>query len=326
MKGIAHRTQRGCPQGIPAVGESGHSWSVLIVSRLLDRGASAVEVQRVRSTATKVRHGVYTPALADEWAVYDLKCSAVLDALQGCVLAGPSAAHHWGLPLVGPPPSRVFVRGVTRGSYGSDVKVVSGGDAQWTDDRGTRVVTAEWAVADCARILPRRDALIVADAALHLGKCTAADLQVVIGVLGRAKDIGRVRWISANADGRSESPGETWTRMVVKDLGYEVECQFTVIDGTDRRRIDLLIAGTKVGLEFDGLLKYGEQHLDEEEAKLKITEEKRRQGGLEALGYHILRLIWEQLFDPATVDRRIAYALHGQVPRRLVPAQMPPGW
>jgi hypothetical protein len=278
-------------------------------------------VARVRATATKVRHGVYTDGDVDAWGLYDLRCAAVLESLNGAVLAGPSAARYLGLPFVGNPPTHVYVRGVRRGTYGTDVKVVSGG----RPDVAGPVVTAPWAVADCARILPRRDALIIADAAAHLGMCAPAELEAVTRSLGRSKGVGRARWISRHVDGRSESPGETWLRMIVRDLGYDVECQVTVVDGRRRPRIDLVIADAPVGLEFDGLLKYGEK-IDEEEAARRILEEKRRQGRLELLGYHILRFIWEQLFDPVTVGRRIQFALRGQVPVRREPVQTLLGW
>lgn len=193
---------------------------------LLSQGASEPELRRVRKTTSKVRHGVYAAEVEDDWHLFDLKCAATLRLLKpGAALAGPAAARHWGLPLVGEPPGQVHVRGITRGGYGRGVKVVNGGRPALIEHHGLQVTSVAWTVVDCARLLPRRDALMVADAALHLRMCTHEDLVQAAASLGKAKGVGRVRWIIANADPASESAGETWMRMIVKDLGYAVTSQ-----------------------------------------------------------------------------------------------------
>ena len=216
------------------------------------------------------------------------------------------------------------MRGVMRGGYGRGVKVVAGGQAVLVDNRGTRVTSVAWTVADCARLLSRRDALIVADAALHLGLCSIAELEAVVAAMGRAKRVGRLRWVIANADPRAESAGETWMRMVVKDLGYSVVSQFGVVADGHRHRIDLLLEGSRVGLEFDGFIKYDRADEDPEEVVARtVVEEKRRQARIEGLGYRLLRVLWEQLFDPRGLDRRIRHALGDAVPRTLARAKPP---
>jgi len=299
---------------------------MLFTHDLLSRGTSEPEMRRLRREASKIRHGVYATDVHGDWQLFEMQCEATLRCLKaGAALAGPAAAHHWGLPLIGEPPREVHVRGVARGRYSATVRVVSGGDPALVDDRGVRVTSVAWTVADCARVLPRREALVVADAALHRKLCTLADLRAVAAAMGSAKGIGRVRWIIANADPASESAGETWMRMVVRDLGYEVVSQHQVTAGDYRHRLDLLLAGTTLGLEFDGLIKYDTDRTEEIVAE-EVLEEKRRQARIEAIGYGILRVIWEQLFDPATLDRRIRFALHGRVPRRARPPQVPPNW
>ena len=292
---------------------------------LLSQGASEPELRRVRKTTSKVRHGVYAAEVEDDWHLFDLKCAATLRLLKpGAALAGPAAARHWGLPLVGEPPGQVHVRGITRGGYGRGVKVVNGGRPALIEHHGLQVTSVAWTVVDCARLLPRRDALMVADAALHLRMCTHEDLVQAAASLGKAKGVGRVRWIIANADPASESAGETWMRMIVKDLGYAVTSQHRVNADGHRHRIDLLLDGTLVGLEFDGLIKYDRNETEDEVAAV-VREEKRRQGRIEAIGYRLLRVIWEQLFDVNELDRRIRYARGVPLTRRIRSAA-PPGW
>jgi hypothetical protein len=180
------------------------------------------------------------------------------------------------------------------------------------EHRGVPVASVSWTVADCARLLSRRDALIVADAALHLGLCTLQQLKAVAHDLRGAKGVGRLRWIIANADPLSESPGETWTRMVVKELGYSVTSQVVVIDGDFEARLDLLLDGSRVVLEFDGAIKYGpvdEESNEPEEVARRVMREKERQAKLEALEYICLRVIWSQLDAPSVLDKRIRTAM-----------------
>lgn len=281
---------------------------------LLSQGTSEPEMRRVRKATSKVRHGVYAEEVEDDWHLFDLQCEATLRLLKpGAALAGPAAARHWGLPLIGGPADLVHVRGISRGGYGRSVRVVNGGQPALVDHHGVQVASVAWAVIDCARLLPRKDALIVADAALHLRMCTHEDLVQAAASLGKAKGVGRVRWIIANADPASESAGETWMRMIATDLGYSVTSQHQVIADGQRHRIDLLLDGTLVGLEFDGLIKYDSEQTEDEVAVV-VRDEKRRQGRIEAIGYRLLRVIWEQLFDPHQLDRRIRHAIGVPVP------------
>lgn len=303
-----------------------HLGRVFYTGEMRARGASWREVRRQRSASTKVRHGAYASDVTDEWHLFDLRCEATLRSVGGSALAGPAAARFWGLPLVGSAPDVVHVRGVRRGGgYSKAIKVVSGADPDVVDHNGVRVTTVAWTVADCARLLPRRDALIVADAALHRGLCSIADLRHVLHQLGRAKGVARLRWIIANADPASESAGETWMRMVVTDLGYSVVSQFPVQAEGHKHRIDLLLQGTHVGLEFDGLIKYGSdlEDPDPEQIARVVRDEKRRHARIEGRGYRLLRIIWEQLSDPTTLDRRIRHALGQGAARRSVPPTPP---
>ncbi len=272
--------------------------------RRADLTASGIprpEIDALCRDSRNVRRGVYVPA-GDSEPFYARRCEAALAAVRaGAALAGPSAAFHWGLPLT-EVPEAIFLRGLAKGRYADGVRVIHG-DADYILHRGALVTTPAWTVIDCARLLSRRDGLMVADAVLHETLCTAADLRATLEAAGPLHGISRARWVVANADPLSESPGETWTRMVVRDLGYDVVSQFRVHTDDGYADIDLLIADTMVGLEFDGRVKYRGNHKGQ--AENRIVREKIRQGGLEELGYHILRVIWEQLDNPAVLDKRI---------------------
>ena len=249
--------------------------------------------------------------------LYALRCQATLAAVRvGAALAGPTAALHWELPVM-QSPREIFLRGLARGRYAGGVRVLNG-DADYVLHHGVLVTSPAWTVIDCARLLSRRDGLIVADAVLHEGLCTVAELHATLESAGPLHGISRARWVVANADPLSESPGETWTRMVVRDLGYDVISQFHVHTADIDADIDLLLVGTRIGLEFDGRIKYRGKH--EQQAENRIVREKIRQGRLEEVGYHVLRVIWEQLFEPKSLDRRVrAKGARPAHPARRIP-------
>ena len=95
-------------------------------------------------------------------------------------------------------------------------------------------------------------------------------------------------------------------RMVALDLGYELLLQVPVHDRGFHARLDALIEGTALVLEFDGLVKYE----DRAEAGKVLQAEKERQARIEAMGFIVLRVTWSQLADPGLLDRRIRSALH----------------
>lgn len=265
------------------------------------------QIEAMRRKLTSVRRGVFDETDVEGWDLYRLKCQAVVRAISGAVLAGPSAAAMWDLNLVGDPPAKVYIRGVQRGRYGKDVCILAGGEMVVEDRNGVPLTSVAWAVIDCARLLSRRDALIVCDDALHKGACSQRELAAACTTLGPVKNIQQVRWVIGNCDPKSESAGETWLRMVVRDLGFEVRTQVWIRDGSFRARVDFLLQGVPVVLEFDGMIKYDDE--DPEAVQLTIAGERRRHARLERLGYQVLRFLWEDLFDPQGVKLRIDAAL-----------------
>jgi hypothetical protein len=278
---------------------------VIRIGDLREAGASRAELDATRRDNTRLTRGFYCEPGVQGWRRYEMTCRAVLERLNpSAVLAGPSAAAIWGLPLVGDPPDTVFVKGLTRGEHARDVQLLTG-PFDRSVARGLPVTTPAWTVLDCARLFSRRDGLIVADGAAQAGLTTAAELTALLSELQGRKGAGKARWVVANMDGRSESAGETWSRFVVKELGYECTPQYRVADGDRIADIDLLVE-PKVGLEFDGMQKYRKKN--SKEASVKVAVEKIRRADLEAIGYRMLEVVWLQLQDPARLDRRLQHA------------------
>lgn len=83
----------------------------------------------------------------------------------------------------------------------------------------------------------------------------------------------------------------------MRDLGYSLEPQVWI----GPYRVDFLVPGTRVIVEFDGAVKY-----DDRQA---IVAEKRREDDLRRRGYVVVRLMWSDLHDPARVRRLVVAAL-----------------
>lgn len=142
-------------------------------------------------------------------------------------------------------------------------------------------------------------ALVAADAAVSRGLVTPTELEVAAADLAMgAKGVAEVRRALARVDGRHESPGETLTRDVCTGLGYELEPQVWV----GPWRVDFLVKGTKVVIEFDGAVKY--------DSRSDIVAEKRREDDLRRRGFIVVRLMWSDLYHPQRVRELVEAALH----------------
>jgi hypothetical protein len=151
--------------------------------------------------------------------------------------------------------------------------------------------------------------LVAADAAIHGGLVTAADLAKA-STLVLAPGASAVRRLLTRCDGRAESPGETRLRHAVQIMGFAVTPQVWVSDGTFRARVDLMIDDGMVVLEFDGFMKYARPTPSATAAAPAdiVAAEKLREDHLRDLGYEVVRVIWSELDDLPALRRRIQAA------------------
>ena len=152
-----------------------------------------------------------------------------------------------------------------------------------------------------------RSFLVPADDAVRRGLVTQDELASAVAALGRRHGAAGVRAVLGWCDARHESPGETLTAQLLRAAGHELEPQFVVPDsgrwtrGGLGYRADFRIAGTRVLVEFDGRVKYGDRQV--------VWEEKVREDRIRSLGWVVVRLTMADLRDPASVRRRVDAAL-----------------
>jgi len=182
---------------------------------------------------------------------------------------------------------------------------------------GCRAVSVDVALAQVALREGRVGVLVPADRALAT---EAASLDGVIALVhrlaGSARLAGRAqRWL-AQADGASESVGETRARLLLLDLGHEVRSQVRISDGAGvvGARVDLLV-GDRVVVEFDGLVKY-----EGAEGRAALAAEKNREDWLRSLGYEVVRLTWADLERSRRAEALVRAALERAAGRHARPA------
>lgn len=147
--------------------------------------------------------------------------------------------------------------------------------------------------------------IVAADFALHERLVSIAELQELSRRVSGWPRSHHVATMLAHMDGRSESPGESRLRVDLAMAGIAVEPQVVIRDevGTFVARVDFVVRGTKVIIEFDGLVKYREGGSE------ALVAEKRREDELRRLGYVIVRVIWAELAQPAKVLARVRAAM-----------------
>jgi hypothetical protein len=244
------------------------------------------------------RRGVYLRADAPP----ELACTAANRVIAGSVICDRSAILLHGLPLLGPEPSEPELTlppgpgGAHPGVrvYRATLRkcdVVRVGDAIVTSVARTCI--------DFARHASLDSAVALIDAALHRQMTTRAELEDVLRFCWNWPGIRRAQRAVGLSDGRSESPLESISRLVIPRLGFPApEPQVWIYDerGVLVGRGDFYWAELGIIGEADGRLKYREDDA--------FPQEKVRQEDFEDLNLIVVRWGWEHAWRRHDVLRR----------------------
>lgn len=176
---------------------------------------------------------------------------------------------------------------------------------QTADGRDIQVTSLERTVLDCARILRLDAAAVIGDDALRKG----ADLASMRKMLEESpvkRGSMRAAAVLDALDVRSESAGETRTRLLLHSFGFHSFVpQYEIPTSAGLFRADFADPASRVVIEFDGKAKYG----DYKPADEVLLAERRRENALTEEGWILLRLDWQQLEDPWAIRRRVGATL-----------------
>jgi very-short-patch-repair endonuclease len=157
------------------------------------------------------------------------------------------------------------------------------------------------AIVQTGTVTSALTALCAADAALHRGLVTSEALRHALTTLRLHPGTAATRALLVHADSRHESPGETRTAVVLRHLDVRATPQVAIARDGIRYRVDFLVDGAPVVIEFDGRVKYGSGD--------DVFAEKLREDRLRSWGYEVVRLTWADLDRPTRVAELIAAAV-----------------
>ncbi|MBW8485611.1 hypothetical protein [Actinomadura parmotrematis] len=173
------------------------------------------------------------------------------------VVIGRTAAWIWGLDVLpsGARPETcdvdLFVPGPAPPA--GDLRPARVPAEHITERSGVRVTTLDRTALDCARWLPRLEAVAALDQFLRRGVRLDA-LKAMARTLPDYRDSKRLRAALRAADPRAESPGESWTRTLIIDAGLPRPTPQIPVMGPlgEPFYIDLGYEPYLVGIEYDG--------------------------------------------------------------------------
>jgi hypothetical protein len=234
-----------------------------------------------------------------------------------------SAAVLHGLPLWDAPLDRVHV---TRRppAWNDTSRVLRCHVARLRDDEVTEVaglpVTSVVRTAlDLARSLPLEAAVVSLDAALHTRVLAHDTLgERLFDIVGTPGSRSAARAIAV-ADGRSESVGESRSRVVLQRwklqpsaLQHEIRSAGGVLVG----RSDFAWEEERLVGEFDGRVKYGRLLRPRQDVSDAVFAEKRREDAIRDEDWDVVRWIWAELQRPDRLAARVRRARDRAAARR----------
>jgi hypothetical protein len=266
-----------------------------------------------RGDLTRIRRGAYldpTAGLSRHRALVLGTAPALRD---GSVVSHSSAAVLHGLPLWRVDSERVHVTrrppAAGSGSARVHLHVARLSDDEVTLVDGVLTTTLARTVVDLARSVSVESAVVAADAALATGSLSREDLATCLGRMGPVPGSRRAARVAAFADGRSESVGESRSRVVLHRLGIPAPDLQVRLGRPDRSVIGRCDFGWRahrtVG-EFDGRIKYrADEGRDPGDV---VFREKLREDEIRDAGWEVARWTWADLDTPSVVDRRVRRA------------------
>ena len=266
----------------------------------------------------RVAAGVYAPRAAWQEAAWMERYELLLEAAHRkygdeLVLAGASAVAAYGLPLVGTVLRRVEVADGRPGRVRTSLlrRHVRRPGTEVVRVGGHLAVALPDALIDLARWNGLMAGIAAMDGALHNGLCSAETLEEALARLPETAGGGpRARQAVRLADGRSESPGESMSRVRMWEHRLpRPELQVSVRVGSELYILDFYWPDHGVAGEFDGRVKYRSASFGQDPEDV-VWREKLREDALRASGLTVARWTWAQAWGDAGAQmlRRLSAA------------------
>jgi hypothetical protein len=288
---------------------------------LVSDGYSHNELARLTRTGSLVhlRRGAYVSANGHPADASDRHRQLVLATVPllapGAVVSHESAAVMHGLPVWSNRLGRMHITrsrvtsGKRRGGIHLHTAPLPASDV--VELAGVPVTSLARTVVDLSRTLIMDQAVCAGDAALRAG-CRAEDLDVMLAQASGWPGVLQARRTAAFLDGRSESVGESLSRVVFWRLGLPApQPQYEVFDddGLLVGRSDFGWEAFRTLGEFDGKVKYGRLLKTGQTAGDVVYLEKRREDSMRDQTWEMVRWGWVDFDDEAALGARVRRAL-----------------
>ncbi len=297
----------------------GFQHGVVSAAEALAVGTDHLALRRAvaRRELVRVRRGAYVDgaswSAADVDERYRLAVLAVARTRPGDAVSHHAALALRRLPLWGHDRRRFdLVSDVRQITARSGLHLHPGAGVETSQVDGVATVSVARSVVRTALTMGRECAVVAGDAALRAGLVTPEALMAEAALVSPHQGRGRALDAVLAMDGRSESVGESRTRLILDDLGLAHDSQVVIEDarGEFLARVDFLVEG--VVLEFDGRVKYGRSRDDVDAGAADPGEvvwlEKRREDRVRRLGYPFERVVWDELARPGILGARLRAA------------------
>lgn len=268
---------------------------------------------------SRVRRGAYVDGQlpAGATARHALLVAATLRQLRRpAVVSHQSAAVLLGMPLWGARLDRVHVTrrppASTQATGPLCCHVARLADDEVTSVDGIAVTDVARTALDLARSLPFEAGVVVLDAALHEGLLDRAQVETRLLDIAGTRGSRHAARVVRFADGRSESVGESRSRVVLHQLGLPpsaLQLEIRRADGALLGRADFAWEDERVVGEFDGRIKYGRLLRPGQDPGDAVFEEKRREDAIREEGWGVLRWTWADLVQRDRLRHRVGRGL-----------------
>jgi hypothetical protein len=268
---------------------------------------------------------------ADEWLALDareqhcLRAIAVSEYVRSDVIFSHwTAAALWQLPILTHWPTRVHAiaqpfSGLRSGAALSVHK--DGGQRPVSTLDKCQVTGLASTVADMSAIVEFRHGVAIADAALHGATdhsrgmlrptVSQSDLLVEASKIAWSHGARRALDVAEFADGLAESPGESISRVAMRQARIPIPQLQARLKGTSGRTwtADFWWPQFNVIGEFDGQWKYTEPlFLNGRTPRQVLIHEKDREDDLRAAGFAFARWDWATALSPVRLSQRLGTA------------------
>jgi hypothetical protein len=283
----------------------------LVPAELRTRPFTAAEAGDVRVSREQLRGAAYRRLTTGLFSWVGLKESPqlMLTAFArrlpaGAAFSGRTALWLHGLDVSPCDPIEITIPPSIGSRYrsGASVRRVAITSEEIVMRRGLPTTSALRTVVDVGGRNPFTEGVVAADQVLHARLVTISELRTYIAEHPRAKGIARLRRVVDMAEPKAESPMETRLRMLLVLAGLpRPEVQGSIHDdhGHPLGRPDLLYRAQRLAIEYDG-----GNHRD------RLVDDNRRQNGLLAAGYRLLRFTAPDVYgSPGSVAMQVRLAL-----------------